>query len=92
MPTDSHPEAVTGFSAAPNGVRLQVQMDREKLGAIPDGDIAVICALLREDPRPAYHNDPERTYGMEYKDYEIKFTVSGNVLQVTDIRTADRRE
>ena len=28
----------------------------------------------------------------EYKDYEIKFTVSGNVLQVTDIRTADRRE
>lgn len=92
VPTDSHPEAVTGFAAAPNGVRLQVQMDREKLGAIPDGDIAVICALLREDPRPAYHNDPERTYGMEYKDYEIKFTVSGNVLQVTDIRTADRRE
>jgi len=94
VPTDSLPEAITGFAEVPGGARLQVQMDREKLGAIPDGDIAVICALLREDPRPAYHNDPERVYGMNYKEYEIKFNVSGNILRVMDIhiRTADKQD
>lgn len=36
---------------------------------------AVVADIIAEDPRPAYQDDPERIYGMEYAGYEIKFTV-----------------
>ncbi|MCR5003297.1 MAG: hypothetical protein K5984_02915 [Bacteroidales bacterium] len=39
-------------------------------------DRSAIEQLIALDPRPKYQNDPERIYGMAYKDMNVKFTVS----------------
>ena len=41
--------------------------------------------LLRQDPRPAYQNAPQRRYGMEYAGYDVRFFVSDNVLRVVEV-------
>ncbi len=82
--TDSHPDASAGFSGDPVPP-LHVRIDEKLLCRVPEADRAAICALLSHDPRPAYQDDPVRIYGMDYKDWEIKFCVEGDVLRVTDI-------
>ena len=42
--------------------------------------------MLENDPRPRYHDDPERVYGMEYGGREVKFRVRGDILTVIEIR------
>ena len=41
--------------------------------------------LLARDPRPRYHNDPERIYGMPFDRFDIHFRVDKGVLLVTGI-------
>jgi hypothetical protein len=42
--------------------------------------------VLELDPRPQYHNDPERVYGMPFAGYDVKFRVSpGGVLEVVAV-------
>jgi tRNA-Thr(GGU) m(6)t(6)A37 methyltransferase TsaA len=85
LPTDSYPEASFGFFRPPDSSGLRVHLDPDRFPFLSAEDASVICALLREDPRPAYHDEPLRQYGMQYKQYEIKFIVSGNEVTVTDI-------
>lgn len=42
--------------------------------------------VLEQDPRPAYHSDPERVYGLDYADWNIHFRVCDDMLFITDIR------
>ena len=35
---------------------------------------------LKYDPRPSYHNDSERIYGMSYGEWQIKFKVDKSKL------------
>ncbi len=42
--------------------------------------------VLSLDPRPSYHDDPSRVYGMSYGCLNVKFTVSGDSLEVREIR------
>lgn len=54
------------------------------------GDTSVIPALvetLRLDPRPSYHDDPERVYGLSFAGMNVKFMVSGAVLTVVDVQS-----
>ena len=44
-----------------------------------------LLAVLAGDPRPRYQNDPARVYGLTYSGRNVKFTVSGEVLTVTEI-------
>ena len=39
-------------------------------------------AILSQDPRPAYHDDPSRIYGLSYNGRNIRFQVEGDVLTV----------
>ena len=41
--------------------------------------------MLAQDPRPHYHDDPQRVYGFGFGGMEVKFTVDGTVLTVRDI-------
>ncbi len=43
---------------------------------------------MENDPRPRYHDDPERVYGMEYAGFEVKFRVENGVLTVLDMKKA----
>ena len=44
-----------------------------------------LVEILENDPRPRYHDDPERVYGLEYDGMEIKFCVSEDNLTVISV-------
>ena len=82
---DSHPEASNGFALDEKEGRLTVNFSAEMLGKIPEQKQAAIVAVLAQDPRPAYQNEPERVYGVEFAGFDVRFTVSGEVLTVTEV-------
>ncbi|MCR5069611.1 MAG: tRNA (N6-threonylcarbamoyladenosine(37)-N6)-methyltransferase TrmO [Prevotella sp.] len=84
--TDSHPTARAGFTDSVQWQSLQVEFTPEAQTSLPRIiDRGVLESILSQDPRPHYHDDPERIYGMEYAGYDVRFRVSGSVLTVTDI-------
>ncbi len=83
--TDSHPEAVGGFADAVKEANLTVADPQAHLQSLPPQEKDALVSILSQDPRPHYHADPERVYGMQYANYEIHFTVDGKTLTVTDV-------
>ncbi|MBE6991081.1 MAG: tRNA (N6-threonylcarbamoyladenosine(37)-N6)-methyltransferase TrmO [Ruminococcaceae bacterium] len=84
--TDSHPDAVGGFASEPAGEKLDVKVSDEMLSLVPEEKRNGLVSVLALDPRPQYHNDPERVYGFEFAGFEVKFKVSEAVLTVTAIQ------
>lgn len=83
--TDSHPDAVCGFADRVREYELEVEFPEEFLCRIPEEHRAAAIALLAQDPRPSYQNDPDRRYGMAYAGYDIRFHVRDRVLTVCEI-------
>lgn len=83
--TDCHPEAVDGFVAQSADYTVDVDIPSELLKDWSLEQKQNLCEILAQDPRPAYHNDPQRVYGFEYAGYEIKFQVIDNKVIVNDI-------
>lgn len=52
--------------------------------ASADKETEIIKSLVSLDPRPRYQEDPERIYGMKYKDLDIRFRVSGKNAEIID--------
>lgn len=82
---DSVPEASEGFASDVKEYELKVDFDIYLLDKLPKEKQKAIIEILKQDPRPAYHNDPERIYGVKYADYDIKFKVGGDALTVVDV-------
>ncbi|MCR5003232.1 MAG: tRNA (N6-threonylcarbamoyladenosine(37)-N6)-methyltransferase TrmO, partial [Bacteroidales bacterium] len=72
---DSHPGIRSGFVDNTGWKKLNVTFDGS-INNISEKDRSAIEQLIALDPRPKYQNDPERIYGMAYKDMNVKFTVS----------------
>ncbi len=85
---DCRPEAVGSFSDQHREDRLLVDMPSELLEKVPPPLRSALLGVLSQDPRPSYQKDPERVYGMAFAGLEIKFTVEGETLHVTEIHTA----
>ena len=83
--SDSHPEALGGFTDQVERRRLAVECPPVLLGHLPEEKREALLGVLAEDPRPAYQADPERVYGMAFAGCEVKFTVDGDTLTVRDI-------
>lgn len=83
--TDSHPEALGGFSDDTRDYSLDVEFPQRLLSIIPEELREGLCEVLSQDPRPAYQNDPKRIYGFEFGGYNIKFTVDGKRLLVCQV-------
>ena len=79
---DSHPDASGGFTDTAEFKKLCVELGDGVTPPLSEGLIEV----LENDPRPRYHDDPERVYGMEYDGREVKFRVRGDTLTVIEIR------
>lgn len=79
---DSHPDASGGFTDTAEFKKLRVELGDGVTPPLSEGLIEV----LENDPRPRYHDDPERVYGMEYDGREVKFRVRGDTLTVIEIR------
>ncbi len=82
---DCHSDAKGGFTEEVSLDKLSVVCDIEIRKNIPLDMMEDIMDILSVDPRPSYHNDPERVYGMFYKNYNIKFKVDNDILTICEI-------
>ncbi|MBO5701853.1 MAG: tRNA (N6-threonylcarbamoyladenosine(37)-N6)-methyltransferase TrmO [Clostridia bacterium] len=83
--TDSHPEALSGFALTSEAPKVEVVFSdtiNEKIDEVLQNEIT---AILAEDPRPGYQDDPERIYTFKYADYEVSFKAGEGTITVTDI-------
>jgi tRNA-Thr(GGU) m(6)t(6)A37 methyltransferase TsaA len=83
--TDSHPEAAGGFADPIKDYALEVEFPEQLLRMIPSQHREALLGVLAHDPRPSYHNDPERIYGFGFAGFNIRFTVQGNLLSVCEV-------
>ncbi|MBQ0159714.1 MAG: tRNA (N6-threonylcarbamoyladenosine(37)-N6)-methyltransferase TrmO [Bacteroidales bacterium] len=84
--TDSHPDARSGFATRPAEQLLEVEYSQSVLSILPTHLQQALIDVLAHDPRPQYHNDPTRIYGMSFAGYEVKFSVSQSCLTLIDIQ------
>lgn len=79
--------ATSGF--APDGGKvLKVSFEAEIPNAMEEKDCRALTEILSRDPRPQYHDDENRVYGMSFGRYEVKFRVKGDELFVIAIENA----
>jgi len=82
---DCQPDALGGFSSDVTGERVDVEISDKLLAKLPADKRDGLIALLKEDPRPSYQNDPARIYGFPYAGFEVQFTVDSGLLTVCGI-------
>ena len=83
---DSIPEASLGFAGEHLMDVLEVVCSDELWGKIPEDKRGALEEVLSQDPRPAYHEDETRKYGMEFAGFDIIFHVKEKVLYVDEIK------
>ena len=83
--SDSYPDAKHGFAEDVFGEKLQVEFS-DKAKDIPTDIKKALIEILSQDPRPAYQQDKDRIYKMDYGKYNISFSVDGTVLTVLSAR------
>ncbi|MBQ8344732.1 MAG: tRNA (N6-threonylcarbamoyladenosine(37)-N6)-methyltransferase TrmO [Clostridia bacterium] len=83
--TDCHTDATGGFAEPLRDYGLQVEFPSELAALLTEEQRSTAVALLAQDPRPAYQNDPLREYGVCFAGFNIRFTVEDGVLTVTGI-------
>ena len=83
--SDCHTDATEGFAGEHKDYALTVDFPAELLEIYPNEKQAAILEVLRQDPRPAYHDDPERRYGVSFAGYDVHFTVNGSLLKVFEV-------
>jgi hypothetical protein len=65
---------------------LKVNIPKEIAVAIPDKTVLeALVQTLSLDPRPSYHDDPDREYGLSFAGLNVKFKVFLRILTVTAI-------
>ncbi len=83
--TDSHPDAQDGFAGQALPYRLEVEFGEPWLSMIPQEKREALMASLRQDPRPAYQNDPALPYGFAFAGFDVRFRVRDGVLTVFEV-------
>ena len=83
---DSHVGVRSGFVDENKWRKVEVVFPDEFRAFFSDEDFSTLCKLLELDPRPQYHNDPERVYGMPFAGYDVRFRVTYvGVLEVVEV-------
>jgi tRNA-Thr(GGU) m(6)t(6)A37 methyltransferase TsaA len=85
--SDSHPEAKSGFAEATQDYHLEVHISNYLLQEIQHKGCPwdAIKEILSQDPRPAYQNDPERVYHLDYDSWMVDFTADSATVCVKNI-------
>lgn len=87
--TDSHPTARGGFVDAVEWNTLSVSTDCDVPEEMSSEEMSALLGVLAQNPRPQYHDDPTRIYGMAFARWNIRFTIDGDVLHIIDINDAE---
>ena len=85
--TDSHPEALGGYTDQtrqqdPLEVIIPEDIRTTLLNKIGQERLSALRQVLSQDPRPHYQQDPNRIYGLEFAGIEVHFRVDGTQLIV----------
>ena len=83
---DCRPEATGGFTDRTEKRTGEVVIPEQAARGMAAEDLEALKAVLREDPRPAYQDDPERTYAFEFGGRHVEFRVKDGILEVMAIR------
>lgn len=86
--SDLHVEATGGFTDTNERKRLTVEFSEETPKKMTSEQREELASVLSEDPRPAYQNDENREYGLDYGEFSVKFKVKDGVLTVTSVTEA----
>lgn len=89
--TDCHVEAAEGYTKETKTYLLQVEFPADLLAVYPKEKQGAILGILAQDPRPAYHSDPTRVYGISFGGYNVKFLVDGERLTVCDVERLEEK-
>ena len=75
--SDSHPDAKNGFAEESKEYHLNVQINETlQQHVIAQGcPWDILIEILSQDPRPAYQNDPNRIYHLDYANWTVDFVV-----------------
>ena len=89
--TDSHEDAVCGFAEETKNRTLPVEFCAGITLGLPsycsrDALVEEISYILGQDPRPAYQDDPDREYKMDYSGYRVTFVVKNGTVFVKKIQ------
>ena len=79
---DAHPDALSGFVDQNQWKPLRVEVAGEVACLFSSDELTALKEVLAQDPRPRYHNDPQRVYGMPFDGRDVKFRVNDDVVTV----------
>ena len=79
---DCHPEASGGFTQIREKRRVRVDIPEEAARDFSPAQLSALRAVLSEDPRPAYQEDPDRIYAFEFAGKKVRFRVKEGLLTV----------
>ena len=82
---DSRPDAVGGWTDAAERKYLTVECGEELINRLSSQQQKALLAVLANDPRPRYQDDPQRIYGLAFAEWNVKFRVEGETLHVVDM-------
>ena len=82
---DSRPDAVGGWTDVVERKYLQVECSEELLQRFHPAQHKALLAILANDPRPRYQDDPQRIYGLTFAGENVKFRVEGETLYVIGV-------
>lgn len=84
--SDAHPDARSGFVDSREWRTVEVVFPDELRAFFSVDDLRALCRILELDPRPQYHDDSERVYGMPFAGCDVRFKVSADgVLHVVEV-------
>ena len=88
---DAHPDARSGFTGADKIKRLEVSIPAEVRNDMEEEQCKALTEVLSLDPRPQYHKDGSRIYGMEFEDRDIRFKIDGDTVEVVSAAKISKR-
>lgn len=81
---DCHPNARSGFVDKHAIRHLEVSIPDSVALKFDARTLAALRKVLELDPRPQYHDDPLKVYGMMYAGIDVRFKVANGLLTVID--------
>lgn len=79
---DAHADARSGFVDSRQWQPLDVVIPNDIAACFTADELTALRQVLSQDPRPHYHDSPDRIYGMPFAGHDVKFRVIDNTLQV----------
>ncbi len=82
---DCHAEARAGFVDSNPIKKLEVVIPEEVACRLSPKELKALRKTLELDPRPHYHANPDKVYGMPFMQYDIHFRVENSICHVLPV-------